>query len=48
LFNSKKKKKKLFSFFFILENLKNENEKLVEYAIGGICNCCLGNFIDFI
>ena len=31
--------------FFFLDQLDEENENLIEFAIGGICNLALGNLI---
>ena len=32
-----------FNFFFIfVDMLTEENEKFVEFGIGGLCNCSLG------
>lgn len=34
--------KKIYIFWFVADMLTEENEKFVEFGIGGLCNCSLG------
>ena len=34
--------KKIYIFWFVPDMLTEENEKFVEFGIGGLCNCSLG------
>jgi len=31
--------------YILIDAVDETDEKLVEFAIGGICNCCLGKYI---